>query len=44
VQAGWIKPEDLLPPPEAEGEEGAEEATEGEAGESGGPSDAPAEG
>ncbi len=44
VQAGWIKAEDLLPPPEAEAEEGAE-AAEGEAGgEGGGASDAAAEG
>jgi N utilization substance protein A len=48
VQAGWIKPEDLLPP-EPEVEEGAE-AAEGEAGEvgegggAGDAGDAPAEG
>ncbi len=48
VLAGWIKPEDLLPPPEpeaeAEAEEGAEAAEEAAAGESGGASDTSAEG
>jgi hypothetical protein len=41
VLAGWVKPEDLLPPPEAEGEA---EAGEGNAGESGGESSSSAEG